>query len=66
MMLFTVAEAAALYGTPTGTIRRWICEDGIQGQRDPRLFGQRGQRKLYPASALQIAYDRRHPEVDIY
>lgn len=59
MPLLSVADAATLYRRPAGTIRRWIHEDHIQGQPDPRLTGHRGRRNLYPGEKLQDAYDRR-------
>lgn len=59
MPLLTVSDAARLYRRPPGTIRRWIHEDEIEGQPDPRLAGHRGRRNVYPGDALQNAYDRR-------
>ena len=59
MPLITVADAVRIYHRPPGTIRRWIAEDGITGQRDPQLAGLRGRRMVYPCDALQDAYDKR-------
>lgn len=59
MPLLTVSDAACLFRRPPGTIRRWIHEDEIPGQPDPRLTGRRGRRNLYPGDRLQDAYDRR-------
>jgi len=59
MPLITVADAVQLFRKPAGTIRRWIAEDGITGQRDPRLAGLRGRRMVYPGDRLQDAYDKR-------
>ena len=61
MPLLSVADASILYRRPAGTIRRWIHEDKIEGQSDPRLKGRRGRRNLYPADRLQQAYDRHAP-----
>jgi hypothetical protein len=63
MPLVTIADAVRLLHTPPGTIRRWISEDGIAGQRDPKLAGLRGRRMVYPYGKLQKAYDKRHPEL---
>jgi hypothetical protein len=63
MPLISVADAATAFRRPPGTIRRWIHEDGIDGQPDPALAGRPGQRKLYPGDKLQAAYERRHPEL---
>lgn len=59
MPLLSVADAACLFRRPPGTIRRWIHEDHIPGQPDPRLADRRGRRNLYPGDKLQDAYDRR-------
>lgn len=59
MPLITVADAVLMFRRPPGTIRRWIAEDRIAGQRDPRLAGLRGRRMVYPGDQLQDAYDRR-------
>lgn len=61
MPLLSVSDASCLFRRPPGTIRRWIHEDEIQGQPDPRLNGRRGRRNLYPGDRLQDAYDRRTP-----
>lgn len=54
--MFTIAELAWHYSKASGTIGRWVCEDRITGQPDPL----NRRRKLYPLSAIQQAYDRRH------
>lgn len=59
MPLISVADASTAFRRPPGTIRRWIAEDHIEGQPDPRLVGHRGQRKVYPGDKLQNAYDKR-------
>lgn len=56
--LVTVDAAARLYGRRPGTVRAWISEDGIPGQRDPALAGP-GRRNVYPLDQLQAAYERR-------
>lgn len=60
MPLITVADAVRIFHTPPGTLRRWISEDRIPGQRDPQLAGLRGRRMVYPCGRLQEAYDKRH------
>lgn len=54
--VFTIAELAWHYGRAPGTIGRWVSEDSIKGRRDPHDR----RRKVYPLSAVQQAYDRRH------
>lgn len=53
---FPVAELAWHYRVAPGTIGRWLSEDRIEGHTDP--YNRR--RKLYPLSAVQRAYDKRH------
>lgn len=60
MPLITVADAVRIFHTPPGTLRRWIAEDEITGQRDPKLAGLRGRRMVYPCDKLEKAYNRRH------
>jgi hypothetical protein len=56
MQAFSVADLARHYGKAPGTIGRWICEDRIDGQRDPA----NRRRKLYPLDVIQRAYNKRH------
>lgn len=56
MTAFPVIELAHHYRVAPGTVGRWIWQDRIAGQPDPRDR----RRKLYRLDDVQAAYDKRH------